>query len=70
MSGTPPREAAPSDPAPPDLAPQLERLHGNLTLLARVIVQLDRRLKRLEETHQASGSTRLPKGRRNRRSEA
>ena len=28
------------------------------------------RLKRLEETHQASGSTRLPKSRRNRRSEA
>ena len=55
-------DAEPSDPAPPELAPHLDRLHRNLTLVARVIVQLERRIKRLEEAHQRSGFNRVFEG--------
>ena len=55
-------DAEPSDPAPPELAPHLDRLHSNLTLVARVIVQLERRIKRLEEAPQRSGFNRFSEG--------
>ena len=56
--------AAPYE-APPqhDLMPYVEQLQTNLTLAARAIVQLDRRVKRLEQQvseEPAARSTRRP----------
>ena len=49
MRGTQLPAASLFEVTPHDLAPYLEQLHGNLTRVARAIVQLDKRLKHLEK---------------------
>ena len=49
MRATQLRAASLFEATPHDFVPYLEQLHSNLTRVARAIVQLDKRLKRLEE---------------------
>ena len=46
------RQAEPHDEAPLDLMPHMDQVHSNLRRVARVIIQLDKRMTCLEQQEQ------------------